>query len=241
MKIMKLITEKANDRSGKKIPTIAFLGDSVTQGCFEIYTENDGNIDTVFDKTAAYHSYLAEILNELVPEAPVNIINAGISGDRAPLGLKRLQRDVLAFSPDLTVVCYGLNDNSWGLNNIALYTDALDKIFKELKTSGSEVIFMTPNMQNTNISPKLSSDSFKDLALATAERENSGVLKEYIEAAKKVAIESGVKICDVYAKWRMMATYGINTTELLANKVNHPTRKMNWLFAWSLLDTMLEE
>lgn len=241
MKIMKLITEKANDRNGKKIPTIAFLGDSVTQGCFEIYTKNDGNIETVFDKTSAYHNYLAEILNELVPEAPVNIINAGISGDRAPLGYERLQRDVLAYSPDLTVVCYGLNDNSWGLKNIGLYTEALDKIFKKLKNSGSEVIFMTPNMQNTEVSPNLSSDTFKELALATAERENTGVLKEYIEAGKKIAVENGVKICDVYAKWQKMAYLGINTTELLANKINHPTRRMNWLFAVSLLETMLEE
>lgn len=241
MNIMRLITEKANDRSGKKIPTIAFLGDSVTQGCFEIFTKNDGNIETVFDKSSAYHNYLAEILNELVPEAPVNIVNAGISGDRAPLGYERLQRDVLAFNPDLTVVCYGLNDNSWGLENINLYTDALDNIFKELKDCGSEVIFMTPNMQNTEVSPHLGNESFKNLAQCTAEREKAGVLKEYIEAGKAVAAKHNVKVCDVYSKWQKMASLGVNTTELLANKINHPTRKMNWLFAFSLLETMLED
>ena len=32
MKIMNLLAEKGKDRWGKKSPTIAFLGDSVTQG-----------------------------------------------------------------------------------------------------------------------------------------------------------------------------------------------------------------
>ena len=32
---------------------------------------------------------------------------------------------------------------------------------------------------------------------------------------------------------------GVDVTELLANKINHPTREMNWLFAVSLVDTML--
>lgn len=37
MKIMNRIHEKANDNANKPGVTIAFLGDSVTQGCFELY------------------------------------------------------------------------------------------------------------------------------------------------------------------------------------------------------------
>lgn len=49
-------------------------------------------------------------MNILYPEVPVNIVNAGISGDCAEGGLKRLERDVLSYNPDLIVVCYGLNE-----------------------------------------------------------------------------------------------------------------------------------
>jgi len=241
MKIMNLLAEKGKDRWGKKSPTIAFLGDSVTQGCFEIYTKNDGSIETVFDKNSTYHGYLNQILTELFPDTTLNIINAGISGDRAPLGAERLQRDVLDHNPDLTVVCYGLNDNGWGKENLHLYTDALEDIFTRLKAAGGEVIFMTPNMQNTEISCHLTEEKHRDIAEGAMNNQLSGNLDLYLDAAKKLAEKLGVKVCDVYSKWKKMAALGVNTTELLANKINHPTRKMNWLFATSLLDTMLED
>ena len=241
MKIMKLLAEKGKDRWGKKSPTIAFLGDSVTQGCFEIYTKNDGSIETVFDKNSTYHGYLNQILTELFPDTTLNIINAGISGDRAPLGAQRLQRDVLDYNPDLTVVCYGLNDNGWGKENLHLYTDALEDIFTRLKAAGGEVIFMTPNMQNTEISCHIGNEKIRNIAENVMNSQNSGNLDFYLDAAKEIAKKHDVKICDVYAKWKKMAALGVNTTELLSNKINHPTRKMNWLFATSLLDTMLED
>lgn len=38
-----------------------------------------------------------------------------------------------------------------------------------------------------------------------------------------------------------MKEIGIDTTELLANKIDHPTREMNWLFAIMLVDIMIEK
>lgn len=240
MEIIKKIVAKGKDRWGNSTPTIAFLGDSVTQGCFEIYNKNDGNIETVFDKNNAYHRYLEDILNVLFPEAPVNIVNAGISGDRAPLGADRLERDVLSHNPDLTVVSYGLNDSSWNLEHISLYTDALDDIFKRLKAAGSEVIFMTPCMKCTYVSCHLKEENMRTLAQQVADNQNSGHMDKYIEAARETARKNGVKICDVYAKWKRMEELGVDTTDLLANYVNHPKRELNKLFASSLIETMFE-
>lgn len=240
MEIIKKIVAKGKDRWGNPTPTIAFLGDSVTQGCFEIYNKNDGNIETVFDKTSAYHKYFDDILTLLFPGSPVNIINAGISGDRAPLGYDRLQRDVLSHNPDLTVVCYGLNDNSWGIENLNLYTESLDKIFTDLIKAGGEVIFLTPSMQNTMVSCHLKEENMRVLAEKVAVRQNEGVMDAYIEAGREVARKHGVKICDAYAKWKKMEQNGVDTTSLLANHINHPKREMNWLFAYSLIETMME-
>ncbi len=240
MKIIEKLVAKGRDRQGCPTTTIAFLGDSVTQGCFEVYYKNDGNLETIFDKSSAYHKYLYDILTVLFPESPVNIINAGISGDNAPRALQRLERDVLSHHPDLTVVCFGLNDNAAGLDNLSRYTDALDGIFTKLLSAGSEVIFLTPNMQNTEVSCHIKEEELRHFAAKVAERQNAGVLDEYIEAARKVAAKHGIPVCDVYAKWKRMADLGVDTTQLLANYINHPTRQLGHLFAYSLIETMMQ-
>ena len=241
MQIMKTIAAKAANLHGAKIPTIVFLGDSVTQGCFECYRKNDGGIETFFDKEHAYHNYIDQIFSMLYSRVPLNIINAGISGDSTAGGLARLERDVLCYHPDLTVVCFGLNDCGNGLGKVGEYKENLRKIFCALKESGSEVIFMTANMYNTSMSCHLTDERLIAIAEQTMQRQLAGDLKAYFEAGKEVAECCGVKVCDVYAKWEMLAQHGVDVTELLANKINHPTREMNWVFAYELVNTMMSE
>jgi len=241
MKIIEKLAEKATGSGlyGAPIPTIAFLGDSVTQGCFEVYRSDEKCIDTVFDRAHAYHTYLAEILAGVFPKAPLNIINAGISGDSTDGALKRLERDVLCHNPDLTVVCFGLNDCNRGMDNLENYASNLRTILQKLLAAGGEVILMTPNMMNTYVDYRLQDDLIKDLAARIAQRQVNGVLDAYMNAARAVADDCGVPVCDVYAKWKRMAELNVNTTALLSNHINHPTREMNYLFAYSLFDTML--
>ena len=66
-----------------------------------------------------------------------------------------------------------------------------------------------------------------------------GVLDAYIDAAKAIAEKCGVPVVDCYAKWKAMEGAGVNTTELLANKLNHPTREMHWMFAWMLVEQII--
>lgn len=241
MRIMQKIAAKAKDNMNADNVVIAFLGDSVTQGCFELYKKKDNSIETVFDKENAYHAHLNRILSVLYPGVPVNVINAGISGDSAPHGLERLERDVLRHAPDLVVVCFGLNDSVSGIENVGRYAAALRGIFLTLKDKGIEVIFMTPNMMNTEISVHLQDEDVKRVAGDTLKTQLGGTLDTYISEAKKVCGEFGVPVCDCYEKWKLLYKNGVEVTELLANKINHPTRQMNWLFAVSLLETMMQE
>ena len=240
MKIIDKMAQKA--RSNMDLPgvTIAFFGDSVTQGCFEICEIRPGEIEAIYDKNAAYHTYLARIFAVLFPTVPVNIINAGISGDNATHALTRLDRDVLSHSPDLTVVCFGLNDCGGGEAGIPGYTAALAEIFRRLTAAGSEVIFMTPNMMCTKVSHTVDRELFRNVAAAIAGLQNAGVLDKYVAAAVETAKANGVRICDCYAKWKRMNECGVDTTELLANRINHPDRNMNWLFVAALTETMFE-
>lgn len=239
MKIAQKLAQKANDNHHAPAVTIAFLGDSVTQGCFELYLKEDGTYNTVFDKNSAYHNYVAKILSVLYPSVPVNIINAGISGDNAPHGLERLEQDVLRYSPDLTVVCFGLNDCGKKAEGLDNYINALKGIFDRLQQSGSEIIFMTPNMMATKVSEKMLEPTFRQIAENTSKLQNGGVLDMYLDGAKALCREQNIPVCDCYAKWKAMHEAGVNVTELLSNKINHPTREMNWLFAMSLVETML--
>lgn len=241
MKIMEKMARKARDHFHNEGVTIAFLGDSVTQGCFEIYKKENDQIETVFDKRSSYEYYVFDMLCTLFPNVTVNIVNAGISGDQATRGRERLERHVLRHEPDLTVVCYGLNDCGTKPDSVEKYTAALRGIFEGLRGAGSEIIFMTPNMMNTRISPHLSDPDFIEVAKKCAEKQNGGFLDAHVDAARALCREMEIPVCDCYAVWKRMDACGVDVTELLANKINHPTREMNRLFAYELLKTMMTE
>ena len=238
MKIIEKLVAKNDDVAHYEGATIAFLGDSVTQGCFEIYKKENNVVETVFDKRYSYEMGVFEILNLLFPSATVNIINAGISGDRASVGALRMERDVLRHQPDLTVVCYGLNDCNETPESVTDYTAALQQIFTKLKESGSEIIFMTPNMMNTKVSPHVTDPDFINIATRCAKLQNEGIFDAHIAAARQLCQANGIPVCDCYAICKTLAQSGVNTTELLSNHINHPTREMNKLFSMELVRTM---
>lgn len=239
MKIIEKISAKAANNRDFGVVTLAFLGDSVTQGCFEIYRNGEG-IATVYDQKSSYEQGVFNILSTLYPSCPINIINAGISGDRTGGGLERLERDVISRSPDLCVVCFGLNDCSVEEGSVEHYTSNLRAIFEKLRLAGIEIIFMTPNMMNTTVSPHIADEGFKALAARIADMQNDGTFDAHIEAARVLCREMDVALCDCYAIWKRLAACGVNTTELLSNKINHPTREMDKMFSYELVKTMLE-
>lgn len=237
MEIMRKIAAENRENPGSV--TIAFLGDSVTQGCFEVYQREDQSIAPVFEQWNAYHAYLGRILSMLYPKVPVNIVNAGISGDTAERGLERLDRDVLRHAPDLAVICFGLNDAGGGMDGVGRYGEALREIFHRLGVNGIERIFLTPNMMNTRISPHIREKAIRKTAAQTMKIQLDGTFDAYMEEAKRVCGDCGVAVCDCYEKWKLLEKNGVDITELLSNRINHPSREMNWLFAVSLLETMM--
>ncbi len=238
MKIIEKIAAKAQNADNPR-PTIAFFGDSITEGCFELIPRNSGGFDNVFDRESVYHKKVSEILGVLFPTVPLNIINAGIAGTKAPYGLSRIERDVLSKNPDLTVVCFGLNDCEKEDEGIGEYVESLRDIFRRLREAGSEIIFMTPNMMAENVSETIH-PNFVELAKKLSDRQRRGVTDRYMDAVRKLCEEENIPVCDVYAKWKRLAELGINVTELLSNKLNHPTREMHNLFATSLVEMMMQ-
>jgi lysophospholipase L1-like esterase len=100
MKLKNLLSHKNLDFTAFAPVTAAFLGDSVTHGCFEIYNGLNNKIECYYDHEAVYHAQLKRMLYSIFPNAPLNILNAGISGGSAPQGLERLER---IFYPTLLI------------------------------------------------------------------------------------------------------------------------------------------
>ena len=88
-----------------------FIGDSITQGCFECYLKSPVSLKNVFDYKGAYSTRVKEILHILYAAVQINIINSGIAGDRPERGWNRFVRDVLAYNPDPVVISFGLNES----------------------------------------------------------------------------------------------------------------------------------
>jgi len=241
MKIIEIIKNKTEGLYTNKQPTIAFIGDSVTQGCFEVYVNDDGTVGTVFNSLECYAEKIKKIFSMFFPASNITIVNAGICGCRAETGNERLERDVLRFNPDLTVVCYGLNDSGHKQDGLKKYTDSLRNIFTELRNTGSEIIFMTPNMCTDRVDYAIKESEIEEAAARVAAVVNEGWLDKYIQEAMKVCEEENVPVCDCYGMWKALHKNGVDITTILSNKINHPTKELHWMFAYELVKTMFEK
>lgn len=204
--------------------TIVAFGDSVTHGAV---ADGEINYETV------YWNRLRKKILEVSDYVPVNVINAGIGGIDAAGSLGRIDSQVLSHKPDLITVCFGLNDVNGELQT---YLDSLETIFGRCLESGAQVIFMTPNMLNTYVAEDTPKQWF-EYAAKTAEMQNSGRMDKYIESAVRLAASMGVTVCDCYSRWKKLSETE-DTTLLLANRINHPTKEMHELFAQSLFDAI---
>lgn len=222
---MKIKEKILLDRKGleKESPiNIVAFGDSVTHGalcgCF--------NYETV------YWNLLKQKINAIRDYVPVNVINAGIGGTTAKSSLCRLEKQVLSHSPDLIIVCFGLNDINGSLTD---YLSALESIFRKCKNQ-CDTIFLTPNMLNTYVADDTPKEHFA-YAQKTAEYQTSGRMDLYINSAIKLARDLGVEVCDCYSMWKELNKTQ-DTTKLLVNRINHPAKEMHQLFADALFETI---
>lgn len=81
------------------------------------------------------------------PDLKLTFFNAGWSGDVAPGGLKRLERDVLPLKPTVVTLFFGMNDGMYqpiSDFSLKLYSDAMENLIKTLQTKGIRVIVFSP-------------------------------------------------------------------------------------------------
>lgn len=155
---------------------IVFLGDSITQA-------GAG--------PNGYISLMRESLAGAGLGSDFELIGAGISGNKVPDLQKRLDKDVLAKSPDLVFIYIGINDvwhwshphtKSKGGTTKANFEAGLKDVIRRIQQQGAKVVVCTP----TVIGEK-----------GDGTNANDKMLDEYAEVSRKVAREQGLQVCDL--------------------------------------------
>jgi lysophospholipase L1-like esterase len=96
LSLLPVSSARANEFALRDGDTVVFLGDSITAA-------------RTYGKLVENYTLLR------FPDRKLRFVNAGVGGDTAAGGLKRLERDVFSHKPTVVIVAYGVNDIGWGL------------------------------------------------------------------------------------------------------------------------------
>lgn len=218
--LSRIKTNAGNPAEGPVI--IAVFGDSVTQGCMEY---------NVTDYSGVYHNILKQKLEHEYPQTVFSVINAGVGGSSASSSLFRLERDVLRYSPDLLLLGFCLNDSCAGLEKLDEYEQNIRKIINETRSkTNAEIIILTPNFMASRETSRIAPEHRRHIQ-TILDRQNSGILKAYVQRLRLTAHDLNVPVADVYAEWENMAKQGFDTNEFLINGLNHPDTERQKLIA----------
>ncbi len=162
----KAITLKKGDR-------IVFLGDSITAGGVS---------------PKGYVTLIKNQLKEKHADLGIEVIGAGVSGNKVPDLQKRLEKDVLAKKPTVVVIYIGINDVWHGENDPAKgtpkdkYEAGLKEIIGKCQEAGARVVLCTPSV----IGEKGDGSNKLDAKL-----------DEYADVSRAVAKDTKARLCDL--------------------------------------------
>ncbi len=157
----------------KKGERIVFLGDSITQGG----VGKNGYVTKIKEELQSKHKDLE-----------IEIIGAGISGNKVPDLQKRVEKDVVAKKPTIVFIYIGINDVWHGQSDPAKGTlpdkfeEGLKEVIGKCTAAGAKVILCTP----TVIGEKKAGANKLDAKL-----------DEYAGISRKVAAELKLPLCDL--------------------------------------------
>jgi lysophospholipase L1-like esterase len=151
---------------------IVFLGDSITeQG----------------DHPGGYVALVRDSLQRAAGGRRPEIIGAGVSGNKVPDLLERVDRSVIALKPSIVVIYIGIND----LWHFVLHNDGTPKdkyetglklLITKITATGAKVILCTPSVVGER------NDGANPL---------DGMLDEYADISRSVARHLDVHLCDL--------------------------------------------
>ena len=188
------------------------FGDSITG----VYYHTGGH--------RAWCGMLGIALERLYPDADVQLVNAGKSGNTTGAGIARLERDVLSKKPHLVVVMFGMNDMAFDASgktaaqlaaHRAGFRANLRTIVDQCRGVGAEVILCTPN------------SIYPDAGV----RRPVARLAEYADAVRAAASAASVPLVDCYAAYEEVRSRDPQQWMLMMSETIHPNLNGHKLFA----------
>jgi acyl-CoA thioesterase I len=167
--------------------TIVAFGDSITAG----YSVRRG-----------FPSFWKQMLAEKYPDAVVEMINSGISGDTSMDGLARLDWAALSYEPDLVTINFGINDCVLGLGQEEFDATLVEMVRRIRAGPNSEILLLS--------SQPLETPPYDRLVL------------DYYQSLERVAKEMDVGFVDVYGAWMRRVDKGTPLSSFIIPGLDHP-------------------
>ncbi|MFZ2655941.1 MAG: SGNH/GDSL hydrolase family protein [Victivallales bacterium] len=126
--------------------TVAFLGGSLTWGA----RSSD-------PQKTSYRAIVGQNLKDKYPKAHFNFVDAAIGGSGAQLGAFRLQRDVLAYRPDLLFLDFTLNDSAHSTtpDTLAAHEAIIRRVISEADCPVIQMFFAAKNFVTEGTTEKM--------------------------------------------------------------------------------------
>ena len=158
----------------------------------------------------------------------LSVINSGVNGDTTREALKRLNRDVISFSPVIATILFGSNDSAPSENayrTIYEFNKNMRAIIDTIKTSkkGTEIILITP--------PPVDDGVF--MPSTTNAR-----LAPYCAAIREIAQRQGLFLCDLNKEFPRMS--GGNIEPYIQEDGCHLTEK-GYMAFYNCLEPLIAE
>ncbi len=188
--------------AGNESVCIVCIGDSITG----VYYHSGGR--------RAYPEMLQLALQQLYPQSQLSVHNAGISGDTTTGGLKRLERDVLAYKPHLVTIMFGMNDLVG--TPVDVFKKNLREMIARCRSSGAEVVLCTQN------------------SIVETPQRPFARLAEFRNAIREVAKDEALVVADCFATFEAVHAADAAEWNLLLSDTIHPNMAGHKLFAETL-------
>jgi acyl-CoA thioesterase I len=204
----------------QNVHRIVTMGDSITQG-------GEGP-----------NGYVG-LMRKALREHNIEVINAGISGNKATDMQARFQRDVIDKKPDLVTISVGVNDVWHGYRDFArgvnhpkgdtgngvplpLYREKVTAMIDATLAAGAKAVLLAPTLIYEDL------NSVENRALAT-----------YIATMKEIAREKGCLFIDLHAPFRKIIAeydkYAGTGQNLLTTDGVHMNDAGNRVMAYTIL------
>lgn len=219
----KLAGVRSKLKSGQNI-SLAFLGDSITEGCSSTEKISEVLGREVAPNTPCYARQVKEEI-ERVYGVEVTYTNGGVGGSNSAdmFGAKVAAQyaQVKAAQPDLCVIAYGTNDVS--VNDEIEFAANIKRAMREIREGSPACEFILVNAFPCN--PLV--------------EQKSGMYDKYLREMNAIAAEDSDKV--VVVDLHKVGEYMLQTKkycEISSSNVNHPNDFMHRTYAMSIMSAL---